>query len=86
MTARKDLIMEYYIAYGSNLNVEQMKLRCPGAKVYKKALMKGWKLTFRRTYLNIEPDEKLVHRCRDMENHETGRAESRPVRGISEAL
>ena len=48
--------MEYYIAYGSNLNVEQMKLRCPGAKVYKKALMNGWKLTFRRTYLNIEPD------------------------------
>ena len=56
MTARKDLIMEYYIAYGSNLNVEQMKLRCPGSKVYKKALMNGWKLTFRRTYLNIEPD------------------------------
>ncbi len=48
--------MEYYIAYGSNLNVEQMKLRCPGAKVYKMALMNGWKLTFRRTYLNIEPD------------------------------
>ena len=24
---------KYYIAYGSNLNVQQMKFRCPGAKV-----------------------------------------------------
>ena len=23
----------YYIAYGSNLNIDQMSYRCPGAKV-----------------------------------------------------
>lgn len=25
---------KFYLAYGSNLNVEQMKQRCPGAETY----------------------------------------------------
>lgn len=36
-----------YIAYGSNLNLEQMKHRCPTAKVVGKAELEGWKMTFR---------------------------------------
>lgn len=37
----------YYIAYGSNLNVEQMKKRCPDAKVAGKTVLSGWRLRFR---------------------------------------
>ncbi|MEY8414793.1 gamma-glutamylcyclotransferase family protein [Tissierella praeacuta] len=47
-----------YIAYGSNLNVEQMIYRCPTAKVYGKGILKGYQLLFKGTpnnaYLTIE--------------------------------
>ena len=36
-----------YIAYGSNLNLEQMRHRCPTAKVLGTAVMHGWALRFR---------------------------------------
>ena len=36
-----------YIAYGSNLNLAQMKKRCPTAKVVGTAIMRNWKLVFR---------------------------------------
>lgn len=57
---RTDLIMgtSYYLAYGSNLNKKQMKLRCPTAKVVGTAEIKDFTLRFRgsRTgaYLTIE--------------------------------
>lgn len=35
-----------YIAYGSNINLRQMKNRCPHSKVYGKGYLKGWKLVF----------------------------------------
>jgi len=38
--------MKYYIAYGSNMNLEQMALRCPTAKVVGTAELKGWRLRF----------------------------------------
>ena len=34
-------------AYGSNLNLGQMKMRCPTAKVYGKGILKGYKLLFK---------------------------------------
>ena len=37
----------YYIAYGSNLSVEQMAYRCPDAKIAGMAALKNWKLVFR---------------------------------------
>ena len=43
-----------YIAYGSNLSVEQMAFRCPEAKIVGKAILKDWKLVF-RTHADIEP-------------------------------
>lgn len=46
----------YYVAYGSNLNVMQMGMRCPNARVYGIGKIKGYKLTFRRV-ATIEPDE-----------------------------
>ena len=43
-----------YIAYGSNLSVEQMAKRCPDAKIVGTKVLKGWKLVF-RGHANIEP-------------------------------
>ena len=51
----------YYIAYGSNLNVRQMKLRCPKATILGTAKLKGWELLFKGSktgsYLTIEENE-----------------------------
>lgn len=50
--------MAYYIAYGSNLNVEQMNCRCPGAKMVGTAVLKDYRLLFKGSqtgsYLTIE--------------------------------
>lgn len=50
--------MKYYIAYGSNLNVHQMRFRCPGAKVVGTAELKDYELLFKGSktgsYLTIE--------------------------------
>ena len=37
----------YYIAYGSNLNVPQMRMRCPHATILGTAALKGWELLFK---------------------------------------
>ena len=37
-----------YVAYGSNLNLEQMARRCPTAKVVGIGVLKDYQLTFRR--------------------------------------
>ena len=51
----------YYIAYGSNLNVPQMRSRCPHATILGTANLKGWELLFKGSgtgaYLTIEPCE-----------------------------
>ena len=51
----------YYAAYGSNLNVEQMKYRCPGAKIIGTAVIKNYRLMFKGSltgsYLTIEPEK-----------------------------
>ena len=50
----------YYIAYGSNLNVGQMRMRCPHATILGTANLKGWELLFKGSktgsYLTIEPE------------------------------
>lgn len=49
---------KYYIAYSSNLNVQQMGMRCPSATVFGTAIIKGWELLFKGSktgfYLTIE--------------------------------
>ena len=51
----------YYIAYGSNLNVPQMRMRCPHATVLGTASLTGWELLFKGSgtgaYLTIEECE-----------------------------
>ena len=51
-----------YIAYGSNLNIQQMQRRCPTAKVVATAALKDWRLRFRGEHpygavATIEPQE-----------------------------
>lgn len=47
--------MDIYAAYGSNMNLAQMKKRCPKAQVIIKGELRGYKLTFRGTgYANVE--------------------------------
>ena len=36
-----------YIAYGSNMNIEQMKRRCPKATPIGKGILKDYKLVFK---------------------------------------
>ena len=48
----------YYIAYGSNLNVQQMRMRCPSARIIGTSVLEDHKLLFkgRKTgsYLTVE--------------------------------
>lgn len=64
---------KYYGAYGSNLNIEQMAQRCPGATIVGKVVLKNYRLLFkgevhtdnfkidvdeeREAFLTIEPNE-----------------------------
>lgn len=52
---------KYYIAYGSNLDVEKMKDRCPNATIYGTSQIKNYELLFKgypsRSYLTIEKKE-----------------------------
>ena len=36
-----------YVAYGSNLNIRQMKYRCPGAKLYDTGVIEDYALQFK---------------------------------------
>lgn len=48
---------KYYIAYGSNLSVEQMAHRCPDARIIGQAVLEGWELLFRGC-ATIAPNSK----------------------------
>ena len=39
--------MKFYIAYGSNLNVSQMAVRCPGARIVDTGIIKNYRLVYR---------------------------------------
>lgn len=50
----------FYLAYGSNLNLERMKSRCPDAEVAGKTEIPGYRLLFKKSqsgyYATIEQD------------------------------
>ena len=52
---------KFYLAYGSNLNMDQMAWRCPKAAPVGTASLDGWQLQFRGSgsgaYLTIDPLE-----------------------------
>lgn len=49
----------YYLAYGSNLNIGQMRYRCPSARIIGTAVIDDYRLLFKGSktgsYLTIEP-------------------------------
>lgn len=51
----------YYIAYGSNLNIPQMRMRCPGARIIGTSVIDDYQLLFKGSktgsYLTIEPKD-----------------------------
>ena len=52
---------EYYLAYGSNLNLEEMKYRCRSAKPIGKLILNGYRLVYKGdsdnyAYLTLEKD------------------------------
>lgn len=51
----------YYIAYGSNLNIRQMRMRCPSARIIGTSEIPDYELLFKGSktgsYLTIEPKE-----------------------------
>ena len=51
--------MKLYLAYGSNLNVNQMLRRCPDAVMIGASAIENYKLVFRRGVLTIEPSKGL---------------------------
>ena len=52
---------KYYIAYGSNLNVQQMRYRCPDARIVGTSVIPDYQLLFKGSmtgsYLTIEKKE-----------------------------
>ena len=40
--------MTFYFAYGSNMDPQQMAVRCPGSRALGAARLAGWRLTFTR--------------------------------------
>ena len=59
----------YYAAYGSNMNLEEMKKRCPDAKHEGTGTIEGYELLFcgeaGRAYLNVRPNsaKKVTYVC-----------------------
>lgn len=51
----------YYIAYGSNLNIRQMRMRCPSARIIGTSEIPNYELLFKGSktgsYLTVEPKE-----------------------------
>lgn len=41
-----------YIAYGSNLNLAQMAIRCPTATIYASGILKNWEIVYRGELTN----------------------------------
>ena len=55
--------MKNYIAYGSNMDEEQMKFRCPDSKLVGTGKIKNFRLMFKGSlsgnYATIEPEENF---------------------------
>jgi len=46
--------VKLYFAYGANLSLDSMALRCPGARPYRSFSLRGWQLDF-ATHATIRP-------------------------------
>ena len=51
-----------YFAYGSNINLNQMAVRCPDAKVVEPAVLENYELLFRGNGSSFYAHPQLLHR------------------------
>lgn len=49
--------MKYYLSYGSNLNIKEMKRRCKNAKKISSFLLKDYELYFNKYLVVIVPSK-----------------------------
>lgn len=54
--------MKIYAAYGSNMNIQQMKMRCPKAKLLGTGTIEGYRLIFRGSGRGVANIEELSGR------------------------
>ena len=64
--ARKKSNKKLYVAYGSNLNLAQMKYRCPDATVYGAGVIKNYELTFWGNWSRCGVATVIPHRGTDV--------------------
>ena len=85
---RTGMEMKYYVAYGSNLDIEQMSWRCPDAVPVGTAEIKGYRLLFKGSktgsYLTIEKKARrkvpvLVWKVSDADEAALDRYEGFPI-------
>ena len=80
----------YYIAYGSNLNVRQMRMRCPSARIIGTSVLKDYELLFKGSktgsYLTVEKKSGISVPVAVWEvTAEDGKSPG-PLRGLPELL
>jgi gamma-glutamylcyclotransferase (GGCT)/AIG2-like uncharacterized protein YtfP len=77
-----------YIAYGSNLHIEQMARRCPTASVYGRGVLKDYRLVYRGSktgsYASIIPEKGVnvpvvVWEIEDLDEQNLDRYEGYPT-------
>lgn len=76
-----------YVAYGSNLNIRQMKQRCPTAKLYGTGMLEDYELQFKgypdSAFATIAPKEGASVPVAVWEIQPKDELVPRPLRGIS---
>ena len=86
---------KFYIAYGSNLNLEQMRYRCPTAEVVGKSTLENYRLRFRgysaSAFATVEPAEGhsvpvLVWKIKSSDEARLDRYEGAPSQYRKETL
>lgn len=86
---------KYYLAYGSNLNIRQMKIICPFSKLVGKSLLTDYRLVFKGTknngYLTIEKSEQSivpigVYEITNYDEHQLDLYENYPALYIKETI
>lgn len=54
-----DKSYKLYVAYGSNINVDQMKFRCPDAQIYSTGMVQDYELSFNKVATLIKKEGEL---------------------------
>ena len=64
MINRGEIIMKLYVAYGSNLDKEQMKYRCPSARPVQSGYLDNWQLIYRGSKTGAYASIRYKKGCR----------------------